>query len=107
RHCEPEGRSNLFLGIASSLTKFAPRNDSAIFFMDHKQDIFRFIKIAGMVSFIPFVLVSGPLAGYLAGDFLAKAFGAPYLRLMCIGLGAVAVIFETFKIVRLVLKLDK
>ncbi len=75
--------------------------------MPDKQEIFRFIKIAGMLSFIPFVLISGPLVGYLAGDFLAQKFSLPYLRLICIGLGAIAGIFETFKIVRLVLKLDK
>lgn len=75
--------------------------------MPDKQDIFRFIKIAGMVSFIPFVLVSGPLAGYLAGEFLAEKLSFPYLKLICVFVGFIAAIFETFKIVRLVLKLDK
>ncbi|MFA6349419.1 MAG: hypothetical protein WCY12_00635 [Candidatus Omnitrophota bacterium] len=72
-----------------------------------KNDIYKFIKIAGMVSFIPFVLISGPLVGFLAGDFLAAKLNLPYLKIICIGIGIIAAIFETFKIVRLVLKLDK
>jgi len=75
--------------------------------MPNKQDIYRFIKIAGMVSFIPLVLISGPLAGYIAGDFLARRLSLPFLRLTLIAIGAIAGIIEAFKIVRLVLKLDK
>jgi len=72
-----------------------------------KSDIYKFIKIAGMVSFIPLVLLSGPIAGYLAGDFLADKLSMPALRLACLGIGTIAAVFEAFKIIRLVLKLNK
>ncbi len=76
--------------------------------MKNKNDLYRFIKIAGFISFIPIVMVSGPLAGYILGDFLNKKLKWPaWIILILISLGFISSIIETVRIIKLVTKLDK
>ena len=73
-----------------------------------KRDVYKRVKIAGMISFIPVMLAAGPLGGYFIGDFLENKFNLPsYMTYIFIALGAIAGIRETVRIIRLVLNIDK
>jgi F0F1-type ATP synthase assembly protein I len=67
--------------------------------------IYRWIKIGGILSFIPLVLVSGPLVGFLAGDYIEKRVGfAPYISFTLITIGLIASVMETVRIIKISLK---
>lgn len=67
-----------------------------------KTDLYRYIKIAGFLIFIPIVLVTGPLAGYLFGDFLIRQFKfSSIIVYILICLGFLASILEIVKIIKL------
>jgi hypothetical protein len=70
-----------------------------------KEDLYKRVKIAGMVFFIPVMLAAGPFAGYFAGDYLAKKTGLAYILFICIGIGFMASIMEIIRIIRLVTKM--
>jgi hypothetical protein len=73
-----------------------------------KEGLYKRIKVAGMVSFIPVVLAAGPIAGYVAGDYLQKKLGLPYYAaIICIGIGFIAGITEVIRIIRLVVKISR
>ena len=76
--------------------------------MASKKESYKWIKIAGILSFIPFILVGGALTGYLAGDYIAKRFvsASPAVPI-CIGIGLVASVIEVIRIVKLALKIDR
>ncbi|MFH0764315.1 MAG: AtpZ/AtpI family protein [Candidatus Omnitrophota bacterium] len=60
------------------------------------------------MSFIPFVLAAGPIAGYLAGEYLIKKFGLPsYISFIFAAVGFAASIRETIRIIRIAIKTDK
>lgn len=72
------------------------------------EEFYKRIKIAGMVSFIPAILVAGPLSGYFIGDYLKEKFGmASFVPLVCIAIGFAVSIKEVIRIIRLVTKIDK
>ena len=69
--------------------------------MAGKEDVYRYIKIGGLASFIPFVLVSGPVVGYFAGSYLKKAFGLGDIAILATtSIGLVFSMGETFKIIK-------
>jgi hypothetical protein len=74
----------------------------------NKQELYKWVKIAGALSFIPFVLVAGISAGYFIGSLLVKKFNLPPVA---ISVSVVAGIFisavEIVRIVRLVIKIDR
>lgn len=73
-----------------------------------KQGIYKWIKIGGLLSFIPFILVAGPLAGYAAGDWLAKRFGMPqYTAVLAAGIGFIGSVMETVRVVQFALKTEE
>ncbi|MDP3790546.1 MAG: AtpZ/AtpI family protein [Candidatus Omnitrophota bacterium] len=70
-----------------------------------KSDLYKWIKIGGLLSFLPFVLVSGPMAGYFLGNYLEKKFNLPfYVSIALITIGFAASIKETIKIVKMALR---
>lgn len=71
-----------------------------------KKEIYKIITIGGLLSFVPVVLFSGPLAGYFIGDYLAKKFGIFYFLFIMIGIGILASLVEAVRIIRFVLKID-
>jgi hypothetical protein len=74
----------------------------------NKNDFYKWIKIAGMLSYVPVILVSGPLAGYFAGDYLAKKFELPgYVPFIMIGFGFIASALEVIRVVRKVSRIEK
>ena len=73
-----------------------------------KKEVYKWVKIAGLISFIPVMLSAGPLGGYFFGDFLEKKFSLPsYIIYISMGIGAIAGIRETVRIIRIVLNIDK
>lgn len=73
-----------------------------------RQEIYKWIRIGGLLSFIPFVLAAGPIAGYLAGEYLEKRFGLPhYTSYIFGGVGFAASVRETVRIIRIAIKTDK
>ena len=75
--------------------------------MAQKEDLYKRIKIAGMISFIPMVLAAGPLGGYIIGTYIKNKFNLSSVVLyISIGIGFIASITEAVRIIRLVLKVD-
>ena len=59
----------------------------------------------GILTTVPFVLVAGPVLGYLAGNWLDQKYHSdPYAKLVLIILGLGASVREIIQIVRSVLK---
>ena len=66
---------------------------------------FRWIKVGGLLTLIPLFLASGPLAGYIAGDWIVKTFGLNhYLTALCVIIGFAASVGETVKVIKMALK---
>ncbi|MBF0531926.1 MAG: hypothetical protein HQL23_02395 [Candidatus Omnitrophica bacterium] len=75
--------------------------------MADKKPIYQNIKIAGIVCWIPFILISGPVAGFFAGEFLKERFGLSSgwsTALIC--LGALSGFMETARMIRWLIKLE-
>jgi len=73
-----------------------------------KQETYKWIKIGGMLSFLPIILAAGPLFGYFTGSFLKEKFGLPeYILFICIGIGFLASIKEVIRIIKIVSKIEK
>jgi len=73
-----------------------------------KDDLYKRIKIAGIISFIPVILVAGPLSGYFLGAYLEQTFGlAWYVSFITITIGFVASIREVIRAIKLVSKIDR
>jgi len=69
---------------------------------------YKWIKIGGLLSFIPIAMAVGPLAGYFAADYLEKKFNFPgFTSAIFIIIGFTASTIETVKIIRLALKTEK
>jgi len=76
--------------------------------MAEKEGFYKSIKIAGVVSFIPLLLASGPVAGYLAGEYFVKKFHAGSgLYFICIGAGFLVSLIEIIRLIKFVLQVDK
>jgi len=69
-----------------------------------KREVYKWIKIGSLLSLIPFVLVAGPLMGYLTFDYLEKQFNAPpYASYILITIGFAAGVRETIRIIKIAL----
>jgi hypothetical protein len=76
--------------------------------MPQNKQVFTSIKIGGMLLYIPVILATGPLTGYLAGDFLVKKFHwGQAVLLSCIGIGFITSVVEIVRIIRLVSRIEK
>jgi len=75
--------------------------ESAFFLVVKKAEVYKWITIGGLLSFVPFILASGPLAGYFLGSYLERKFGLPYyVSLILMGAGLAASVVETVKVVK-------
>lgn len=76
--------------------------------MAAKDEIYKRVKIAGLISLIPTILVAAPLSGYFIGNYLQIRFGlSPYVTFIFAGIGLLAGIRETVRILKLVIKIEK
>lgn len=72
-----------------------------------KEAAYKRIKIAGMLAYIPFILIASPWAGYSLGEVVEKKFSlGPMAYLVGFGLGMVVAIVEIFRIIKLTLKIS-
>jgi len=73
-----------------------------------KQEIYKWIRLGGLLSFIPFILAAGPIAGYVAGDYLVRRFGfPPFTTAAFTAVGFIASVKETVRVIRIAQKQDK
>ncbi len=76
--------------------------------MTDKHYFYSHIRIFGAATFILLSLVTGPLVGYFAGDYIVKRFSLPaYVVFICIGLGFLSSLFEILRIAKFLLKQEK
>ncbi|MCK9604337.1 MAG: hypothetical protein M0R66_08275 [Candidatus Omnitrophica bacterium] len=76
--------------------------------MNNKEEFYNWVRLTGFATLIPFVLLSGPIGGYLVGLFLAEKFHlSRNAVLICLAIGSLASFLQTIKIIRTMLKLDK
>ena len=69
-----------------------------------KREVYNWIKVGGLLSLIPFVLVAGPLMGYMAFEYFEKRFGAPpYVAYILITIGFAGGVRETIRIIKITL----
>ena len=70
--------------------------------------VYKWIKIGGLLSFIPVIMGAGPLGGYFCADYLQKRFGLPgYISPLFIVIGFIASARETVRIIRLAIRTEK
>ena len=68
---------------------------------------YKWIKIGGLLSFIPVIMAAGPLGGYFCADYLQKKFGLPgYTSAILITLGFIASARETIRIIKLAINTE-
>lgn len=73
-----------------------------------EKDFYRTIKIAGLASYIPFVLASGPIGGYFLGEYINRRFiPNRYTTSVFALIGLLAGLGETFRIIGVIIKLGK
>lgn len=76
--------------------------------MTKKEEIYKRIKIAGMLFFVSFVLAAGTVSGYLIGSYLQKKFAFPSFTIpISIIIGTLVSVVEAARIIRLAVRLDK
>lgn len=76
--------------------------------MKDKSDLYTWIKLTGLISSIPIILISGPLAGYIAGSFLEERFHTHYyLTVFFVLVGMAASMGETWSIIKKLISIDK
>lgn len=70
-----------------------------------KNELYNRIRLAGILSYVPLVLFTGPFFGFLGADYLIKKFNLPgYLIFIGIALGFLSSIIEVVRIIKLARK---
>jgi hypothetical protein len=74
-----------------------------------KKDLYKRIKIAGILSFIPFILLGGALFGYLMGSYLEKKIAASSFIIfpITVALGMLVSVIEVIRIIKLAVKISE
>lgn len=76
--------------------------------MQEKADLYKRIKIAGLLSYIPVMLASFAFAGYFIGQYLEQKLGLHgYFKSACVLIGLALAALEAVRIIRLVIKIDR
>ena len=76
---------------------------------DDKKELYRWIKIGGILSFIPFVLLGGAFLGYISADYLdKKVISAPLIVYpVSIAIGMLVSVIEVIRIIKLAIKISE
>ena len=73
----------------------------------NKNAVYKWIKITGLMSFLPFVLAAGPFAGYLIGSYLQSRYNtSQYVVLIAVFIGFTGSVMETVKLVKFALRTE-
>jgi hypothetical protein len=74
-----------------------------------KKELYKWIKIGGILSFIPFVLMGGAFLGYVGGSYLEKKIAAaPFIIFpICVALGMLVSVIEVVRIIKLAVKISE
>lgn len=76
--------------------------------MASSQDVYKRVKIAGLLLMIPATLAAMPVAGYVAAVFLRKKFAFPeFWCSVMAAVGLAAGIRETIRIIKLVIGIER
>jgi hypothetical protein len=76
--------------------------------MNLGKDFYKTVRIAAFVMYIPFVLVSAPVGGYLLGEYLSgHCIPNRYTTTVLALTGLLAGLLETFRVIRVVIKLGR
>lgn len=68
---------------------------------DGNENRYRLIHQVGLLTTIPVMLLSGPVIGFLIGNYIDKRFGtAPWFMVIFVGLGFVASVRQTIAIIK-------
>ena len=74
---------------------------------ERREKVYKWVKIGGILSFIPLVLAAGPIVGYISGYYLEKKFNLPsYISIICVTLGFAGSVIETVKIIKMALRTE-
>jgi len=65
------------------------------------------LKLAGFLAYIPLILVTGPVGGYVLGDILEKKCGWRGAVPVCLALFTAASLVEIVRIIKMVARMDK
>ena len=72
-----------------------------------KKEVYTLIKLAGILTYVPLVMATGPLVGFIVGDVLVKKLHwASHTVLVLVAFGFLGSIIEVIRIVRLCKKMD-
>lgn len=76
--------------------------------MANKAGIYKRIKVAGALMFIPLVLGAGPLGGYILGKYLQDTFSLPQFILpTLVIMGTIGAMSETVRVIRFLIKTEE
>jgi len=76
--------------------------------MADKTEIYKRIKITGMLSLIPLILACSLFGGYFLGSYLQAKFELPFQTVfICIMMGLLAAVIEIVKIIKTAIRLGK
>lgn len=68
---------------------------------DGRDPKYRYMRLVGTATMVPFLLAAGPLVGFFIGRFLDSLFGTePVLKWILLGLGFVAGIREVIRLLQ-------
>ena len=70
--------------------------------------VYQQIMVVAIVAFVPVVLASGVVAGYIAGVFLRDQFHLPwFVFIVCVVLGVISSFYEVIRLIKLAIKSEK
>ena len=73
-----------------------------------KKTVYKWIKVAGLLSYLPFALAAGPLAGYFAAKYAEAHFNFPPITSgILITLGLLVSLIESSRIIFIAVKAEK
>ncbi len=73
-----------------------------------KKEAYKLAKLAGLLLYVPIILFTGPLLGYIIGDYLVNKFHfAEIVLYILMVIGFVSGVFETYRIIRYAFKVEK
>jgi hypothetical protein len=70
-----------------------------------QNDLYTSIRRFGAATLIPFVLIAGPLAGYMVGSFVQEEWSQPFwVLLLFVAGGLITSCFEVYRILKYIMK---